>query len=537
MTGTDCGGPAAQAATLAHFRDASVDNSAWDGPAAMSGCSSSGTPASCFGSICAGKKSGDTSTQGAWALPHHKTPGAAPNATGVANSLSRLPQTEGLTNATAAKAHLQAHMKAINPDYQAAAGFGQQRGTAIRQGAAPAIPNGRPRSHPFTGQMRSKVITKGGHDYLHVEGYASVFDLEYDMYDMFGIYWESVDPGAFTKSLANPALDVAFLLNHRGMTMARTTGASPTLRIAADDTGLGVDADLRMDRYDVQDLASAIDAELIDEMSFAFMLLGGEWDEEYMHFQITEADIHRGDVSAVNYGANPYTSIASRAAEILRDLDALPAGAARAAMDRLNHRPDMAGGVLLTAQRTAPARLGRAAARALPDTDESTGSLAGAVDAAIDQAMALVSGLDLTGLPPEVAQAIQLLGAADAACDELLENLGVFDPDEGAGELARPAGQARAIGMPTHVPGLGEPQQLGDGHGSFTGTHSHPHPAFGSQGGDDTHDHSHTHAGEGSHSHTHGNAAPGPMTVSLLMTMHEADNATDADTDAELLGN
>src|SRR6266568_948145 len=37
---------------------ASVDNSTWDGNAAMSNCSKSSKPGSCFSSICAGRRSG-----------------------------------------------------------------------------------------------------------------------------------------------------------------------------------------------------------------------------------------------------------------------------------------------------------------------------------------------------------------------------------------------------------------------------------------------------------------------------------------------
>jgi hypothetical protein len=72
-----------------------VDNTAWDGPAAMSRCANSDTPASCYGSICAGKKAGDSSLQSSWALPHHKNAGGPPNA-------------------AAARSHLQAHLASIN---------------------------------------------------------------------------------------------------------------------------------------------------------------------------------------------------------------------------------------------------------------------------------------------------------------------------------------------------------------------------------------------------------------------------------------
>ena len=90
-----------------------MDMSAWDGAAAMSGCASSQTPASCYGAICAGRKAGDPGLQSSWALPHHKTPGGPANAAACRNGLARLSQTQGLTNAAAARRHLEAHMSSM----------------------------------------------------------------------------------------------------------------------------------------------------------------------------------------------------------------------------------------------------------------------------------------------------------------------------------------------------------------------------------------------------------------------------------------
>jgi len=83
----------------------------------------------------------------------------------------------------------------------------------------------------------------------------------------------------------------------------------------------------------------------VTEMSFAFLLAdgAGRWNEDFSEFRIGEADIDRGDVSAVNYGANPYTDVSARSREVLADLDHLPAGAARAAVARLQARADVAG--------------------------------------------------------------------------------------------------------------------------------------------------------------------------------------------------
>src|SRR5260370_29409748 len=73
-----------------------------------------------------------------------------------------------------------------------------------------------------------------------LDGYASVTGIEYEMYDMFGIYYETVAPEAFDQTLAAHP-DVAFLVNHKGLTMARTVarqGEDPTLLLDADPRGL-----------------------------------------------------------------------------------------------------------------------------------------------------------------------------------------------------------------------------------------------------------------------------------------------------------
>jgi ATP-dependent protease ClpP protease subunit len=90
----------------------SFDNTAWDGSAAMSAAANSDNPASALSAICAGSRSGDASTEAAHALPHHKHPGSPPNKAGVTAALGRLNQTQGLTNKSAAEAHLKAHAKA-----------------------------------------------------------------------------------------------------------------------------------------------------------------------------------------------------------------------------------------------------------------------------------------------------------------------------------------------------------------------------------------------------------------------------------------
>jgi ATP-dependent protease ClpP protease subunit len=95
-----------------------VDSSTWNASKAWHNGATSDDPAKFYAGICAGKKAGDPATQAAWALPYKYTPDSPPNAGGVKAALSRLPQTEGLTNEADAKKTLQAAMKIINPDYE-----------------------------------------------------------------------------------------------------------------------------------------------------------------------------------------------------------------------------------------------------------------------------------------------------------------------------------------------------------------------------------------------------------------------------------
>ncbi len=52
------------------------------------------------------------------------------------------------------------------------------------------------------------------------------------------------------------------------------------------------------------------------------------------------------------------------------------------------------------------------------------------IDAVLDQAQALLVGVDRTTLPPEVTQALDMLYTASCAVDDLMEAIGIYDPDE-----------------------------------------------------------------------------------------------------------
>lgn len=139
---------------------------------------------------------------------------------------------------------------------------------------------------------------------MTLNGYASVTGVGYDM----GWYQERIAPGAFMETLSKQP-DVQLLINHEGLPLART-GRNMTL--TEDETGLHVSASLDANDPDVQRLASKMSGGLIDQMSFAFRVMTQVWDEDYTDRNITEVSLDRGDVSVVNQGASPTTSVTLR---------------------------------------------------------------------------------------------------------------------------------------------------------------------------------------------------------------------------------
>jgi HK97 family phage prohead protease len=161
------------------------------------------------------------------------------------------------------------------------------------------------RNRPFEGMELREVETGSGGTTLRFTGYASVTETPYEMTDWLGDYSEVIRRGSFSKTLAEDA-DVPFKLNHDGMTLARTK--SGTMRLAEDSTGLHVEADLDPRNGQVADIRSAMERGDLDEMSFAFRVTRQEWSPDWTQRDITEVNLNKGDVSIVNYGANPHTA-------------------------------------------------------------------------------------------------------------------------------------------------------------------------------------------------------------------------------------
>jgi len=147
-----------------------------------------------------------------------------------------------------------------------------------------------------------------------VEGYASVFDAEYDL----GPFIEKVNRSAFNRTLsAEP--DVRLLVDHEGQPLARTK--SGTLLLTVDEVGLHMRAELDTSDPDVQRLLPKMRRGDLDQMSFAFRVAanGSEWDYtgDKAVRTLVDVSLNGGDVSIVTYPASEATSASVREARAL----------------------------------------------------------------------------------------------------------------------------------------------------------------------------------------------------------------------------
>lgn len=260
------------------------------------------------------------------------------------------------------------------------------------------------RSTPFRGiELRDKPDGSGGST-LHFTGYACVTESAYEMEDWLGPFDEVVRAGAFKQTLSQNA-DVPFKINHEGLTLARTK--SGTMRLSEDSTGLYVDADLDPGSPHVKSLRSAMDRGDVDEMSFAFWVVRQQWSPDFMQRDILEVNINKGDVSVVNYGANPATAGASlRGKALLDHMRLLSTSERRDLMDRLlaefhPQAPDP-GALLLAdaaamrawvAERAAELREGKQFSSATMDVLSQVLDLIAAADESVDAAQPMLADL------------------------------------------------------------------------------------------------------------------------------------------------
>lgn len=201
---------------------------------------------------------------------------------------------------------------------QARAAAGTKAPHRPAQRRMPDVPTSSPSRGAAPATVQARAASEQGST-RGVFGVASVVEHGYEMYDMFGPYTEVVDRAAFDNTLAASPL-VEFTLNHNrggGLPMAHTRNG--TLTLSMGEPGLEYDATVDPTRSDVSDMLKALERGDLAEASFKFTITRGQWSPDYSEFRILEVNLDRGDVSAVNFGANPAATSQARAANDASD--------------------------------------------------------------------------------------------------------------------------------------------------------------------------------------------------------------------------
>lgn len=146
-----------------------------------------------------------------------------------------------------------------------------------------------------------------------VNGYASVFDTPYTLYDGSDVViQEQVDSRAFDEADLS---DVIFQYNHEGRVFARTS--NNTLAIIPDERGLAIEADLGGTDIGNQ-LYQEIKGGYTTKMSYGYTVREAEWtdtkldDGRTLELRTITSVGKVYDVSAVSIPANDATSISVR---------------------------------------------------------------------------------------------------------------------------------------------------------------------------------------------------------------------------------
>ena len=160
---------------------------------------------------------------------------------------------------------------------------------------------------PFSSVSEQKKFDT---DY-YVEGYATIFDKPYELWEEEGVkYMEVIDRHALDNADMS---DVIMQYDHRGKVFARNKmgrGKPQTLLVQPDDVGFFIAADLQLTE-DSRKMHEDIDKGLIYEMSWAFIVSDDDYDRQ-THTRTIKKVKKVFDVSAVSIPASPDTVISAR---------------------------------------------------------------------------------------------------------------------------------------------------------------------------------------------------------------------------------
>lgn len=325
------------------------------------------------------------------------------------------------------------------------------------------------REAPFR-LVRDATVDGQPNDGLTLDGYGAVFNSSTVIDSWEGRFRETIASGAMKRSFRETPPKIQF--DHGKHPLIGSLPVASLVSISEDsDPVLAPDGGAHivgrlLDNWLVAPVRDAIAAGVVDGMSFRFEVVREAWatadgiplrDEMALMREMdrvfledlpddelplrTLRELKVPEMGPVTWPAYTDTSVGVRSKVI--DLGRLGDPAQRNLLaravfmaDRLEAEPE--------SQR----------AEDTPMDEDQIGTLAGSLDATLDQALQLIGGVDPSTLPPDVAQGHALIAAAGAISDQLLDELGVYDPDDAddnepdSGDSGRSSAQrpARAAG-------------------------------------------------------------------------------------------
>lgn len=156
-------------------------------------------------------------------------------------------------------------------------------------------------------EVRLSEVRAAESEKMIIEGYAVVFDQPTDLG-----YIEVIDRGALDNADMS---DVCLKYNHEDTTLIMARTRNKSLQLSIDDHGLRIYAEL-IDTQSNRDIYKAIQAGLLEKMSFAFVVEDANWDT------VDGTDIRHikkiaklFDVSVVDVPAYEQTEVYARSKE------------------------------------------------------------------------------------------------------------------------------------------------------------------------------------------------------------------------------
>lgn len=160
-----------------------------------------------------------------------------------------------------------------------------------------------------TRQMRSvasKFETRESEEGLFIEGYFSVFNTNYDLWQGAS---ESVAPGAFSGTLGG---DIRALIDHESRLVLGRNKAG-TLELREDAHGLWGRVKINPNDQDAMNLYERVKRGDVDQCSFGFDIVKEDTevrDDGSVHWTIREVKLY--EVSVVTFPAYEDTSVSAR---------------------------------------------------------------------------------------------------------------------------------------------------------------------------------------------------------------------------------